>query len=207
MDAFSNLNYLYEHLPSRYRRADADLFLKRFLSWFGGELDGIDNQLDSFYLKIKPETAPEEFIEWWLYALFGWSWFPSWVTLAQKRAFYGDIAAHYARRGTARGIEEFLLAFGVSAKVHNRPIFWGEFVWGEDDWAISDALGFVVEIFPTTNAVPADETFWGELIFGESHFATPGESLQRVDVEELLRFQQPASQEIIIDYRTAPPRK
>lgn len=201
----SNLNYLYDRLPTRFRRDDENLFLKRFLSWFGFELDSIDEKLDSFYLKIKPETAPAEFIEWWLYALFGWSWFPSFFTLEQKREFYSKIAKLYARRGTAQGIEEFLAVFGIQAKVHNRPICWGEFVWGDDVWAIDKPLGFVVQVFPQAGAVGEDLSFWGEFLWGESHFATPSLSIQRVDIDALLRFQQPLSQEIIIDYMTAAP--
>ena len=203
--SINNLNYLYDHLPARYRQNDENLFLKRFLSWFGGELDGVDEQLDSFYLKIKPETAPEKFIEWWLYALFGWSWFPPFFTPDHKRLFYANIARVYARRGTARGIEEFLAMFGVSAKVYNRPVVWGEFAYGENTWTISDALGFVVQVFPSTAAVAEDQSFWGEFLWGESHFAAATESIQRIDVEALLRFQQPISQEIIIDYITADP--
>ncbi len=34
--SFSNTNYLYTHLPARFRREDKDLFLKRYLQWFGG---------------------------------------------------------------------------------------------------------------------------------------------------------------------------
>lgn len=201
----NNLNYLYEHLPARYRRNDQDLFLKRFLSWFGTELDGVDEKLDGFYLKIKPETAPEEFIEWWLYSLFGWSWFPTFFTPDQKRNFYAQIAELYARRGTARGIEEFLRCFGVIAKVHNRQIVWGEFTWGEDLWAVSAPLGFVVQVYPSTAAVSEDQVFWGEFLWSESYFSTPTQSIQRIDIDALLRFQQPASQEIVVDYMTVAP--
>ncbi len=198
--AFSNSSYVYELLPSRFRQNDIELLLKRYLSWFGKEMDAADEAQDLFHLKISPETAPEEFIEFWLYALFGWSWFPTWFTVDQRREFYRNIAVHYARRGTARGIEEFLLAFGIRAKVFNRPLIWGEYVWGEDLWTIDRPLGFVVRISPSASAVAEDQTFWGEFSWGESHFASPAESLQVADVEALLRFQRPASQEIIIDY-------
>ena len=201
-----NLNYLYDHLPARYRRSDPDLFLKRFLSWFGSELDGVDEKLDSFYLKIKPETAPEEFIEWWLYALFGWSWFPSFFTLEHKRSFYSQIAQIYARRGTAQGIEQFLRCFGIYSKVHNRAVVWGESVWGESLWTTSSPLGFVVQIYPSASAVAEDFSFWGDFTWGQSVISIPTESLQRIDVEALLRFEQPASQEILIDYMTVAPK-
>ena len=61
--SFSNLEYLYEHLPARFRRDDDDLFLKRFLSFFGEQLDKFDGDLDHLYQSIAPATASEEFID------------------------------------------------------------------------------------------------------------------------------------------------
>lgn len=200
----TNLEYLYNHLPARMRRDDEGLFLKRFLSFFGAELDKFDQTYDALHERVNPDTATEEFINWWLWALFGWGWFPSWFTLARKRQLYRDIARHYARRGTARGIEEFLRAFGVRARVFARPQYWGEFVWGEDAWTMTGPLGLVVRIYPQQAALPADQTYWGEFVWGEGALATPSQllTLERSDIERLLRFQQPLGQTIMIDEPT-----
>ncbi|MGH9944916.1 MAG: phage tail protein, partial [Pyrinomonadaceae bacterium] len=203
---FSNLDYLYAHLPEFYRSVDAEnggLFLRRFLGWFGGELDRFDATVDNFHRMVAPETATEEFIDYFLWALFGWGWFPVWFTLAQKRQFYADVAEHYARRGTRAGIEGILDAFGLRSRVITRPLFWGEAVWGEDDWTTTGPLGIVVQIFPQAAALPEDFTFWGEFLFGESHVATPSLTLERADYEGLLRFSQPIGQYIVIEEKTA----
>src|SRR5215813_10770390 len=129
--SFSNLDYLYQHLPARVRRDDADLFLKRFLQFFCETLDEWDQTYENFYQEINPQTASEPFVNWWLWALFGWSWFPKWFTLARKRQLYADFAQHLARRGTPKGIEGFLRAFSVYARHYRAPEYWGQFVWGE----------------------------------------------------------------------------
>src|SRR5215471_3199668 len=98
--SFSNGDYLYAHLPARVRRDDPNLFVKRFSQFFGTTMDGWDAIVDNFYQSIDPSTASEEFINWWLWALFGWSWYPSWFTLARKRALYAAFATHLAKRGT-----------------------------------------------------------------------------------------------------------
>lgn len=198
--SFSNLDYFYQHLPARFRREDEGLFLKRFLTWFGRELDRVDRTLDDFHRQLAPETASEAFLNWWLYALFGWSWFPDWFDLEKKRAFYAEITRHYARHGTARGIETFLRAFGIRSRVFDRPIAWGEWAWGDDGWAISDALGIVVRLFPT-GAGAADLTFWSEFVWGEGVLAEPQPQLKRVDVEALLRFQAPFGHVVMIEDR------
>jgi phage tail-like protein len=199
--SFSNLNYLWEHLPALYRLSAQDdgYFLKRLLSAFGAEMDEVDAGYDSFHLKLAPSTAPEEFVEFWLWALFGWAWFPTWFTVAQRRHFYSNVGRHYARRGTKRGIEEFLRDFGVAARVINQPQFWGEFTVGEDEWMITGPLGVVVQIFPQAAAVPEDQTFYDEFTVGEDHAATPMLSIGKVDVDGLLRFQQPVGQIFMIE--------
>lgn len=198
-----NLDYLYDHLPARMRRDDAppigSLFLKRFLSPLGVELDDFDLQLDSFFEKIAPETAPIEFVDWWLYAFFGWGWFPTWFTVARRRTFYAAIAQHYARRGTLYGIQQFLLAFGIRAIVEGGPQFWGEVAWGEDVWSCTGPLVIIVRLFPETPAVSEDLIFYGEAAWGDDFGATPAESIQRADVEALLRFQWPLAQHIFIE--------
>ncbi len=200
----SNLEYIYEHLPSRFRREDEALFLKRFLHVFGVEMDNYDALFDTFFEKLNPDTAPESFIDWWLWSLFGWGWFPSWFTLQQKRQFFQDIGRHYARRGTARGIEEFLRAFGLHVRVFTRPLYWGEFVFGEDAWTMTGPLSIVVQVFPEAAAIPADQTFWGEFVIGESMIANPAEQVERADLERLLRFQWPAAHTIMIEDKTIP---
>jgi len=195
----SNLEYLYEHLPARMRRDDDELFLKRYLSEFGEELDGFDLQLNSFFEKIAPETAPIEFIDWWLYAFFGWGWFPSWFTDTQRRVFYAAIAQHYARRGTLGGIQEFLLAFGIRSIVEGEPRFWGEETWGENVWSVTGPLIIIVRLFPEAPAVSEDLIFYGEATWGDDFGASPAASIQRADVEALLRFCWPLAQHIFIE--------
>src|SRR5260370_27835543 len=104
---FSNLDYLYAHLPARMQRDDDGLFLKRFLSFFGMTLDGFDLALDTFYQKIAPATAPQEYIDWWLYSMFGWAWFPTWFNATHRRAVYAEVTTHYAKPRTPHVHKEF----------------------------------------------------------------------------------------------------
>ncbi|MGA9774018.1 MAG: phage tail protein [Blastocatellia bacterium] len=200
---FSNLDYLYQHLPARVRRDDDGLFLKRFCQVFGITLDEWDVVYETFYQKIAPETAPEEFINFWLWALFGWSWYPKWFTLARKRQLYADFAQHLARRGTKRGIEEFLKAFSIYARVSNRPQYWGEFVWGEGGYTITDALGVVVQISHLADEVNKDvqSASWGEFAWGESNFRDVEPTLTRKEIEDLIRFEWPLSHRVMVDYQ------
>lgn len=201
MSEVNNTEYLYANLPARMRRDDVDggLFLKRFLSVVGVELDGFDDALDSFYQKIDPATAPIEFIDWWLFSLFGWGWFPTWFTVTQRRAFYAYVTRHYARRGTLQGIKEFLAAFGIRCIVQAKGPIYGEQVYGEDLWLISGPLGIVVRLSPEAPAVSEDLDFYGEGVYGEAVAATPSQSIQRGDIDELLRFIQPLGNIIMIE--------
>jgi phage tail-like protein len=199
-----NLEHLYTHLPARFQREDEGLFLKRFLHFFGIEFDNFDLIFDTFFEKINPDTAPESFLDWWLWALYGWAWFPSWFTLQQKRHLYKDMATHYARRGTKRGIEEFLRAFGLHVRVFNQPQYWGEAVFGEDVWTMTGPLAIVVQVFPEAAAIPADQSFWGEFAWGEAVFANPAKQVERADLERLLRFQWPIGHTIMIEDKTIP---
>lgn len=203
--AVSNLNFLYEHLPARYRTADAGqgYFLRRFLSHFCGELDSFDHLFDTFHENINPDTAPAHFVDFWLWALFGWGWFPDWFTLARRRSFYRNIATHYARRGTARGIEEFLLEFGISSRVTTQPQVLGEWTLGEDGWLLGGPLVIVVQIFPNMAGIPQELTFLGEWTLGEDSLAEQQFVPTRPDIDELLRFQQPIGQHIIIEEKIA----
>jgi phage tail-like protein len=196
----NNTDYLYSHLPGRMRRDDDGLFLKRFLSFFGETLDGFDLALDTFYQKIDPATAPIEFIDWWLYALFGWAWFPTWFTVTRRRVFYAAITRHYAKRGTAIGIHDFLAAFGLRVIVENGLRFWGEEVWGESGWSITAPLGIVIRLLPEAPALAEDLTFYlDEGTWGESFGATPGEDIQRADLDALLRFVWPLGNIIMVE--------
>lgn len=197
---FDNTEYIIENLPSRYRRSDETLLLRRILSHFGGKLDSYDEAFESFADSINAETASPDWIAFWLKVLFGWGWFPSWFTTADKRRLYGNFGRHLARRGTARGIELFLRDFGIVAKVYKRPVIWGEFVWGEPSFSITKPLHFIVEIIriETPNL---DACFWGESVYGESFYAAPVKPVSERDIIALLKFQQPLAQEITVFWR------
>lgn len=197
--SFSNLAFLYEHLPAHMRRDDVDLLLKRFLSVPCEELDQYDAVFDNFHQMISPETATEEFLDWWLWALFDWAWFPVWMPLSRKREFYKNIATHYARRGTARGIREFLAAFGIRARVINAPLFYGEFTTDDGGWVVETPLVVIIQIFPQTDALPEQLAFYGEWTTDEWAVADPALIPTRADLDALLRFQQPIGHVFIIE--------
>ena len=198
--SFSNTAYLYEHLPARYRREDKDLFLKRFLQFFGETLDSYDGKFDAFYQSIDSDTAPAAWIEFWLDVLFGWSWFPVWYSLTDKRRLYGNFARHLARRGTARGIELFLREFGIVARVHTRAVTWGEFVWGETSFSITKPLFLIIEILHLVTP-PADQSFYGEGAWGEAFYTVPTRPLTERELIDLVRYQQPNAQSITVAWR------
>lgn len=197
---FSNLEYLYEHLPAHYRRDDSGLFLKRFLTFFGEQLDDWDATLDNFGAQIAPETASAEFIEWWLFSLFDWSWFPDWFTLANKRALYAHLATHYAARGTARGIENFLREFGVQSRVFAKPAYSGEYVWNDaPEWSMTDALEMVVQVHHLADPLN-DASYYDGFAWGESYCSETQPLLTKSEIEMLLRYQQPFGQKLYIEY-------
>lgn len=197
---FSNLEYLYENLPSRYRREDKDLFLKRFLQFFGETLDSMDEKFDEFFESIKPATATDEWIRFWLQNLFGWSWFPHWFTLTNKRNLYANFARHLARRGTRRGIELWLADFGIIARVHTRNAPWGEFIWGESAFAIAEPLHIVIEILHLQSA-ENDLHVWGEGAWGEFYYTNPKPLFTQKEIIDLIRYVQPHAQEITLVWR------
>lgn len=201
MSTPNNTDYLYAHLPARMRRDDVvgGLFLERFLSVVGIELDGFDEAHDNFFQKIDPATAPIEFVDWFLFSLFGWGWFPSWFTVSQRRAFYAYITRHYARRGTLEGIHEFLAAFGIRCIVQAAGPAYEEQCYDEHVWTIDAPLGIVVMLFPEAPAINEDLEFYEEAAFEESIAAMPSESIQRPDIDELLRFVQPLGNIIMIE--------
>lgn len=201
--------------------------MKRFCEFFGITLDYWDEVLDTFYQKINAGTAPNPFVIWWLWSLFGWSWFPKWYSLARKRQLYADFTTHLARRGTRRGIEEFLRAFSIHARVFNKPLYWGEFVWGEDAWGITggpgfygpqpeitygptfqviepaDALGIVVQVSHLADEVNSDVQgmSWGEMVWGEGYFRDTEATLTKREIEDLIRFEWPNGQQVMIQYK------
>jgi hypothetical protein len=197
--AFSNTDYLYQHLPARMRRDDTSAFLKRYISWIGNELDGVDQKYDQFYLQINPGTATSDFIDWWLYALFGWGWFPTWFTLDERRAFYAHMTQHLARRGTAIGIQKFLADFGVGCVVEKGPAFYGDTFWGDRGWLFSGPNVMVVRLFPQLPAVPADASFFSETAYGDEFYGPPGQNIGTVDVDALLRWEWPEGCFIFIE--------
>jgi phage tail-like protein len=203
----SNLEYLWELLPEWVRRQDEELtpqyFLRRFMSFFANEMDDADRVVDELHQRVAPETASEEFLNWWLWAFFGWAWFPVWMSLERKREFYASIATHYARRGTARGIVEFLAAFGITARVINQPIFYDEWTTDEEDWLVESPLVMIVQIFPQTDALAEDLAFYGEFTTDEWSVADPALVPTRPDIDALLRFCQPAGHVIIIEEKVA----
>jgi len=197
----NNTDYLYNHLPARFRREDKSGLLKRYLQVFGDTLDAWDGQFDAFWNSIGPATATAEWITFWLNALFGWSWFPRWFTLTDKRRVYGNFARHLARRGTGRGIEKFLLDFGIVARVHKRPVTWSEFVWGEMAFSITQPLNLVVEILHVRTP-PSDMTHWGEsMVWGEGLYTQPTRPFTDNEIIALVRYQQPHAQTIKLAWR------
>jgi hypothetical protein len=57
----------------------------------------------------------------------------------------------------------------------------------------------IVRLFPEAPAVPEDLAYYGEATYGDDYAASPAESIQRADVEALLRFQWPLAQHIFIE--------
>lgn len=198
--SFENTTYLYDHLPARFRREDDGLFLKRFLSFFGLTLDEWDAAFDAFYGSITSATAAMQWVEFWLLQLFGWSWFPWWFTLLEKRRLFGNFARHLARRGTRRGIELWLADFGIIARVHTRTPPWSEFVWGETTFAITEPLHLIVEILFVQSA-EMDLNAWGEGAFGEFYYTRPRPLFTDREIIDLVRYVQPHSQEITLVWR------
>lgn len=197
-----NLEYLYEHLPSRFRREDKDLFLKRYLQWFGETLDGYDDVFDSFFENINPGEASETWVEFWLENLFGWSWFPAWFTLADKRRLYGNFAGHLARRGTARGIELWLADFRISTRVNARPAFVGDWIYGEPIIVVGEPLVIIVAVESAVIEASTEMQTTGEAAWGEGFYIDNAPLFTSSEFNALLRYVQPQAQEIIIIERS-----
>ena len=195
---FSNLEYLYNHLPSRFRRDDKDAFLKRYLQFFGETLDDYDGDFDLFFQNINAETAGEIWIEFWLRELFGWSWFPRWFTIEDKRRLYANFAGHLARRGTAKGIELWLKSFSIIAKVFTKPQYYGEAVFGDEAFFSFEPLTIAVQISHVEPRQWQDEVVFGESCFGEAFYSDNDPLFTNLELIALLRFVQPDAQEILL---------
>lgn len=207
--SFSNHEYLYQHLPSRFRREDKDLFLKRYLQFFGETLDDYDAKFDHFFESIDPTTASEEFVEFWLDNLFGWSWFPVWFTLADKRRLYANFGQHLARRGTRRGIELWLADFHIKARAVTRPVFTGEWAWGETDFFVADPLLILIKILYAEMQSLTEMASVGEAAWGESFYVDVEPLFTADEIADLLGYVQPHAQEILFVQTaggTQPPR-
>lgn len=197
--SLNNLDYIYNHLPTRFQRDDKNLFLKRFLQFFGETLDDWDGTFDNFFEQINADSADVEFIEWWLDSLFGWSWFPVWFTLADKRRLYADFAAHLARRGTAIGIEEWLAAFYINARVHKNPVFTGEYAYGEPLLFVDAPLLLIIELFEVQpDDYQLEMSSIGESAIGEYVYNYGEPLFSPAEMDNLLRYVQPLGNEIII---------
>lgn len=195
--SFSNQDYLYNSFPARYRREDKDRLLYRFCQHFGEKLDSYDEAFDAFHESITPGSASAEYIAFWLDVLFGWSWFPHWFTLGDKRRVYGNMARHLARRGTRKGIELFLRDFGIVAKVHTKSQPWGEFVYGETSYALTQPLNIIIEILFCTGQ-RIDACYVGEAVWGESFYSKPARPFTDREIIDLVRFEQPVAQNIYV---------
>ncbi|HEY6334233.1 MAG TPA: hypothetical protein VI756_33270 [Blastocatellia bacterium] len=214
---FSNRDFIYQHLPARYRTADAlqSLLLYRFLQPVGATMDGWDAIMASFYQNIHPATAADQWVTWWMWALFGWYWYPKWFTLDQKRALYAAFTQHLARRGTAIGIKNFLAAFSIEASVDAAPTIWGQFAYGQGGWQITKPLGVVVQIrsmndevnaFDGRSAAPTANApnMWGQAVYGQSFYRKTCPTLTRREIEDLVRFEWPNAQRVMMDYVVFP---
>ncbi len=198
MNQFSNQNYLLDHLPARYMRGAAGEFLTRFLLFFGTVLDEWDTAFDEFYKQLNPQTCSEEFLTFWLAVLFGWTWFPSWFGVTRKREFYQHAAEYFARRGTVRGMRESLALFSIETEIHARPVWHTEAAFGESLWAITDALGIVVQINSLRDEVTTESAVWEEVAGGEAYGVATRPTLTQSEIDLLLAFETPFGQELLI---------
>jgi hypothetical protein len=201
---FRNQDYIYNHLPGRFRRADAkqNLLLYRFLQAPAAVMDQWDAIMASFYEMINPTTAPPQFVAWWMFALFGWYWYPSWFSIDRMRSLYEAFTQHLARRGTANGIELFLAAFSIHSTAVCRPMCWGQFAYGGAQWAIAGPLGVVVQVRSLDDEVNFDTRgmMWGSMCYGQGFYREAAQTLTRRQIEDLIRFEWPNGQRVMVEY-------
>ena len=100
----------------------------------------------------------------------------------------------------APGHELWLRDFGIIARVHTRALPWGEFVYGETHFAITEPLHIIVEILFLQSA-QQDLAVWGEGAFGEFFYTEPKPLFTEKEILDLIRFVQPHSQEITVIWR------
>lgn len=196
-----NQEYLYSHLPARFRREDTELFLKRYLQFFGTTLDEWDLKFDEFHKNIDSSKADEIWVEFWLKELFGWEFFPDWFGIEEKRRLYGNFGKHLARRGTANGIELWMNDFNVTVRVFNRPVYFGEFVWGESVVSIAEPLRTIIEIFEAIPKNQTDISGFGDACYGESFYSEGKPVLTQRELADLLKFMQPHGQDFVIIWK------
>ena len=91
------------YLPALYRK---DELMGRFLMLFESFWTPIEGQIDALPLYFDPRFAPPEFLPWlasWLSLVLDEQW-----PLDQRRKLLRAAASLYRRRGTRRGLQEYL---------------------------------------------------------------------------------------------------
>lgn len=106
-------SWLLEMLPAVFANDD---FLKRFLFIFEDTLKPLMGMVDNFHYYFHPLTAPPEMLAWlssWVNLVLDDNW-----PLEQRRQLIHSAADLYSRRGTRRGLAEYLqLYIGVEPEV------------------------------------------------------------------------------------------
>ncbi len=130
--ALANPHPLAETLPGVYRdswiderrRTAREPFGPRFIAAFDDVLAPILATLDNLDAYLDADTAPEDFLVWlgeWVAASVDAGW-----TEDRRRAFVGQAAELYRRRGTAAGLHDHLqiVTGGVVEIVENGASSW-----------------------------------------------------------------------------------
>jgi hypothetical protein len=144
------LSTLVESLPPNYRPEEYRDFLERFLLPSAEDLSRVNETFDRLDTFVYPESAPEDWIDWWLTEVMGWSLIPDGYPLARKRRLLADLLGvpgfpykHYKKRYTTVGIKELLREFGVVANVYDRPIYAGGYL---SDYGVTSPLNVWVRV-------------------------------------------------------------
>lgn len=147
-----------DYLPAVYRRDDApEGFLESWLALFRSQLQDLELTFEDMFRYFDPAAAPEEVLPW----LARWLAFdlPAGVKTDEKRSLIKKVIDLYARRGTIRGIKDFVQLYtGV------RPLIFEAFrqrhIWQLEqtsllgcDTALAPALpdGMIVSGFTPTD--------------------------------------------------------
>ncbi len=106
-------SWLLDYLPAMYA---GDEFLNRFLFIFEDTLRPIQQMADNLAYYFHPMTAPREMVDWlatWVCMVMEESW-----SLEQRRLLIYSAPDLYSRRGTRRGLIEYLTLYtGVEPDV------------------------------------------------------------------------------------------